>query len=283
MLKGIQGLRWGGAFAWRRLVWCGLGGVVFMFVTSLLGVVISPHMPERWVAIRAFPASEFGEPERLWHIHASVHLGWSDVMGSRSPVVESVEVRQLREQDARSLPRGVASDRIWRGKPFPVVRAGGSVWWREYSTGWPLRAWRGSSVMYEAPGGYTTRSSAMTNVRDPTGMTRWGFLVPYGPVWTGIVLNSLVGAVFVWTLLVVPGAVRRARRGWCGACVGCGYDLAGGSLVCPECGVGGESHDSRTFRGRWGRGEWLESRSSHLLREYRHVERHFGSACRQGT
>lgn len=233
---------WGGAVGVRALVCCGVGGVLFMLATSLLGIVVSPHWPERWVRIRVFPAFEFDNQARLWQIQSFNRLGWSDVMGSRFAVETPADERAVRVLHAEPDLSGSVSGRLRRGDPLPVVHADGEVWWREYATGWPWRAWRGSHSSVPAPGGYTALSSSLTHVGDPTGMTRWGFVVPYGPVWSGNVGNSLVGAIGIWALVVLPAAVRRARRRRRGCCVACGYELAGvGGGVCPECGGGSET------------------------------------------
>lgn len=227
---------WGGAVGVRALVWCGVGGVVFMLVTSLLGVIASPHWPDLWINLRQFQAAEFSEPARLWHVQSFARLGWSDVMGSRSPTVTTPEERAVWEQHAKPLPGGVVSGRLRRGDPLPVVAVDGAVWWREYATGWPWRAWRGADVITAR---HTLYSFSQVVFRDPTGMSRFGYLVPYGPVWSGIVGNCLVGAIGIWSFVVLPAAVRRARRRGRGLCVACGYDLAGvGGGVCPECGGG---------------------------------------------
>jgi hypothetical protein len=229
---------------------CGVGGVLFMLATSLLGIVVSPHWPERWVRIRVFPAFEFDNQTRMWHIQSFNRLGWSDVMGSRSSTETPADERAIRVLHAEPDLSGSVSRRLRRGDPLPVVRADGEVWWREYASGWPWRAWRGGDSLVPAPGGHTVRSESTVTFRDPLGWNRFGYLVPYGPVWSGIVLNSLVGAIGIWALVVFPAAVRRARRRKRGCCVACGYDLAGvGGGVCPECGGGQTALGARVGHG----------------------------------
>ncbi len=209
-----------------------------MLLTSLLGVIASPHWPERWISVRTFPAVDANDLDRLWQIQSFARPGWSDVMASRFKSKTTVGQQAFRERDAEVDLGGVVSDRLRRGDPLPVVHADGADWWREYATGWPRRAWRGGDVTVVGPGGYTTQSFSKITFRDPTGMSRFGYVVPHGPVWSGIVLNSLVGAVGVWLMAVLPGAVRRARYRRRGRCVACGYDLAGvDGGVCPECGA----------------------------------------------
>jgi hypothetical protein len=50
------------------------------------------------------------------------------------------------------------------------------------------------------------------------------------PLWFCVVLAASPA------LIVGRGALRRRRRRRSGRCAGCGYDLAGAKLVCPECG-----------------------------------------------
>jgi len=65
--------------------------------------------------------------------------------------------------------------------------------------------------------------------------------LPYRPIWTGAVLNTLLFASVVWLILFLPGVVRRMERRRLGRCEVCGYDLRGaGHGVCPECGAGCE-------------------------------------------
>lgn len=64
--------------------------------------------------------------------------------------------------------------------------------------------------------------------------------IPIRPIWPGFAFNVLLNACVIGPLMLVPGWVVRARRRRRGACVGCGYAMAGlaeGSR-CPECGKG---------------------------------------------
>jgi hypothetical protein len=226
----------------RLAFWCGVGGVALMFAMSVVGVLVGAYWPENWIRPRSVAAADAHSDARIWHVRLFSRPGWSDVMASRSPSdLSKFDMDSWKGPDWH-VPGGAFSGRLRRGDPLPVVHADGEVWWREYATGWPWRAWRGGDSMMPAPGGHTVRSESTVTFRDPLGWGRFGYLVPYGPVWSGIVGNSLVGAVGIWALVVLPAAVRWARRRGRGLCVACGYDLAGvGGGVCPECGGGNES------------------------------------------
>lgn len=66
-------------------------------------------------------------------------------------------------------------------------------------------------------------------------------LIPYLPLWRGLVLNVLVHGACWWLVLPLLGSIPlrarwRRRRGRCG---GCGYDRRGlgTDALCPECGA----------------------------------------------
>jgi len=70
---------------------------------------------------------------------------------------------------------------------------------------------------------------------DLAGWSFRGRTVPLHPVWPGFAVNTLAYGAVAWGVLFAPGVVKRWRRRRRGACVGCGYELAG-LVRCPECG-----------------------------------------------
>jgi hypothetical protein len=70
-------------------------------------------------------------------------------------------------------------------------------------------------------------------------------LLPYAPVWGGLVADVLlVYATLVWLMWAV-GLTRAWWRRHRGRCEACGYDMAGiGRGVCPECGHERDPRDS---------------------------------------
>jgi hypothetical protein len=55
-------------------------------------------------------------------------------------------------------------------------------------------------------------------------------------LWPGFALDTVFYGAIVFLLWSAPGFVRQRRRTRRGACVRCGYDLAGTAGPCPECG-----------------------------------------------
>lgn len=63
------------------------------------------------------------------------------------------------------------------------------------------------------------------------------WLVPYLPLWPGLLGNTLFYAIFALiplSLLRRRKLRRRARRG---LCLACAYELGEGVAACPECGL----------------------------------------------
>ena len=62
-------------------------------------------------------------------------------------------------------------------------------------------------------------------------------VLPYGPLWPGLVINTLFYAGILWLLIPGPYVLRRMIRHKRGLCVKCAYDLRGvDHEACPECG-----------------------------------------------
>ena len=126
----------------------------------------------------------------------------------------------------------------------------------EYAVGWPLRALRAWNVQGNT--GSKTEplpASGIWLYKTVTRPTLWGYakvsekqprlswepalpVVPLRPIWTGLVLNTLIlGSPW----FVIPWAWRAQRsalRRRFGHCPKCAYDRRGiaPSLPCPECG-----------------------------------------------
>ena len=62
-------------------------------------------------------------------------------------------------------------------------------------------------------------------------------VIPYGPLWLGLLTNSIFYSAVLWLLIPGPFVLRRMIRRKRGLCVKCAYDLRGAEhKVCPECG-----------------------------------------------
>lgn len=241
---------WGGAVGWRSLAWCSVGGIAFMFLTSIGGVISSVFVPDGWTRVRVLHGVEAEHPQQLWQIGVYSSVGWTDTECIRLPQSTPDVLASWAQADNR-LPRHAVSPIVRRGTPFARVHAPGANSWRLYAAGWLFRAWRGGHWSMDDASGVSFRAANLRHIADPTGRAAMGYTVPYGPVWSGIVLNSLVGAVGIWASVVLPVAIRRARRRGRGLCVACGYDLAGvDGVVCPECGGRQAAIGARVRHGR---------------------------------
>ena len=60
-------------------------------------------------------------------------------------------------------------------------------------------------------------------------------LLPTHPIWSGMIINSVMYAALIWLLFASMTMIRRQSRRRRGRCINCGYPL-GESVVCTECG-----------------------------------------------
>lgn len=107
-----------------------------------------------------------------------------------------------------------------------------------YAVGWPCRSLRGSCQIdwpnqkvhyfgFLPPASDRSRSTFEQLARDH---------LPIAPVWTGLIINSLVFGFPTWVFWTIYTSARRFRRK--GHCRRCSYDLAGvPTNRCPECGL----------------------------------------------
>jgi hypothetical protein len=96
--------------------------------------------------------------------------------------------------------------------------------------GWPQLTLESSVVSDGNEPEYRTSTGL---IKLPLGLRERRF--PYGPLWPGLIINTIFYAAVVWLMIRGPIETRRRwreRRGTCGAC---GYPR-GESSVCTECG-----------------------------------------------
>lgn len=88
-----------------------------------------------------------------------------------------------------------------------------------------------------------SKSSLSFPLRPPDEREGWYFnhsvnrdiVLPFHPIWSGLILNTLFYAVLIWGVVSGPGAARRAFRKHRNRCPACGYPI-GTSIICTECG-----------------------------------------------
>ena len=112
----------------------------------------------------------------------------------------------------------------------------------ETRAGWPLRTLRCRNLAEIEMGGMIS-ITINTNTPNPIegGIVLSQFSIgspaqswralPYQPIWTGVVVNTIFYAATMWSLTLGPFTVRRTIRRRRGQCINCGYDLRGTSGV----------------------------------------------------
>ena len=103
--------------------------------------------------------------------------------------------------------------------------------------GWPLPAlaYMAEDVSQAggpAPGWRTERTIVLGTLAN--GNPR---LLPLRPVWTGLVVDTLLYATAAFASLTLAAWLLERRRRRRGRCRACGYDLRGIEGRCPECGA----------------------------------------------
>lgn len=120
--------------------------------------------------------------------------------------------------------------------------------------GWPMRSlaserWEAFTYAPTGPGVYTTSPIAVpgfepTPWRSGIGLTwlpaaagsvRTAHL-PIRPLPVGFAVNTALYSALIGLPVLGLPALRRSARRRRGRCLGCGYDLSGGTGQCPECG-----------------------------------------------
>lgn len=117
--------------------------------------------------------------------------------------------------------------------------------WRIFETGWPCRAFWGWDVA-DQPEFYSESTDWAQHDRfvirissaDERIALNGEVVLPYCPLWPGLIANTLIFATSWWALVATPIAIRRVLRRRRGLCPACGYDCSASGMVCPECGAG---------------------------------------------
>jgi hypothetical protein len=126
----------------------------------------------------------------------------------------------------------------------------GGHWVRVVAWGWPRKSlgvvWmREEPITMDSEGMPHREQGIRGGLPMPAQFQRgpWANRLPLMPVWPGFAVNTLLYGAFAGLVLFAPGATRRMLRHRRGACIGCGYDLAGLGR-CPECGKHAEARGS---------------------------------------
>jgi hypothetical protein len=161
-----------------------------------------------------------------------------------------------RSGDGTSWPSGTLEDLAFEHSLEPVPRVpaayvavtpppGDETRYARIDTGvagWPFRAFRGESLFIasDKPDGYEPMPELRGNWN--LGLVHGRLLlVPFEPLWAGILGNVVFWSSVTWMAIAFPVAIRNRRREKYGKCVKCGYAMDVHAVkrpeVCPECGT----------------------------------------------
>jgi hypothetical protein len=106
----------------------------------------------------------------------------------------------------------------------------------EFRTGWPLRTVCSTGAESSSDGKLVTALAWVSSADFDWISLNRGQLLPYGPIWTGLIANTVFYAAIIWLLIRGPIELRRRMRQLRGQCQACGYPIRTSS-VCAECGI----------------------------------------------
>jgi hypothetical protein len=130
-------------------------------------------------------------------------------------------------------PGGLIRDRVnptmmhedGRGWPMACLHHRFDLGLRNHSLRAGVDGFEGGWIINDWPAPVPGRAAPVTEAR----------VIPYLPVWPGLIVDTLFYAIVPWGLLLGPWELRRITRIRRGRCPKCGYP-AGRSDVCTECG-----------------------------------------------
>lgn len=100
-----------------------------------------------------------------------------------------------------------------------------------YRVGWPFHSAKSLRRFALSDGNMREIGKWTVKVRGEA------YTVPLLPHWPGLLANTAFYTLLVLTPIVLQRWWRLRRRRASGQCPACGYDMAGGAGVCPECGL----------------------------------------------
>lgn len=110
----------------------------------------------------------------------------------------------------------------------------------EVQAGWPIKSIRTGDILEseaDSSAAWLRQNrhlviSPHVASTDPSGQA----ILPTTPIWRGFIINSLIYAVALWLILLLPWTIRQRRRERRGCCPVCAYPI-GTHGRCTECGT----------------------------------------------
>ena len=208
----------------------------------------------------ASAASRYRSPRKRWHksvllylmvgAMANVGVAWVGAVWTlgfhrpQKPSDRSVQIGQ--SLWTKYAPVGAA--------PIPNIQIGGANFAGEFCimlaeseslnvnmhfecTGWPLKSVAAVAVESLRPPELKYSELEVIGGIELKWKGGGGPLLPYLPVWRGLIVNTVFYGIMFWVLIFSWPVGRRVIRSRRGLCLWCGYDLHGTEHDrCPECG-----------------------------------------------
>jgi len=178
---------------------------------------------------------------------SSKSVGWDAVIPATFTLDNQLAMRTL---TSPAINAGERSRLLW-GTPPPLDLKLPLEGMHD-ARGWPmLTCWcemyfqfntSGTSSQLQSPGGILITNAP--SIRSDLSDVR---VLPFRPLWKGVLVNSLTYGVCWFFGVGGTRAIRQSLRRRRGACFNCAYELAGlpGHACCPECGAARVGPQSR--------------------------------------
>jgi len=229
-----------------------LGAIVNVVVAWALAIRPDSRPPHSDSTLVGFDSYKWNEPyrpnqfrTRVWYRIGAIRFTQEvrTIRTSRRAVqpIEETEYRKL-VPDWSEFASGEPMARY--PKAFDA-RKTNPILYVEFASGWPSYALRyyGPVLLFQtgSSGGpdYSDVNGCL-QIEIPKSMIRKRYLnkLPFYPLWSGFLTNTIVYTAIAWTLWSSPFVIRHVIRRKRGRCIKCGYDLRNVEHEkCPECGV----------------------------------------------
>jgi len=100
--------------------------------------------------------------------------------------------------------------------------------------GWPAKSLHGEWMLTLSDTGHSKKRDKLITL--PQGWFQFEKYMPYGPLPTGTLFNTLFYSLIIAGLWIAISSVRERLRSRMGRCPSCAYDITG-LVICPECGA----------------------------------------------
>lgn len=103
--------------------------------------------------------------------------------------------------------------------------------------GWPFKSFATEADVVPQTNSHTIRyGMEVSPPWTPTSGPTEPRVIPFRPLWNGLILNALLWAIVMYCVLVSISQLRKWRRRITNRCAACGHELMASQATCPECG-----------------------------------------------